>query len=156
MTLWNGYLLHTKGTVLLVCFQCVDTLALVSKHAEGMSLRCIPKGRFFRFVFNALIHWRLCRTMPKACLYVVMWFVPSHIVAGMNHRISSRFTRIPRDSTRRLFVEICGGLWHKNLRKNIFVWLVEFVVLKPRHKLAQIFTNYYLSWLWQWVTQIRN
>ena len=40
MTLWNGYLLHTKGTVLLVCFQCVDTLALVSKHAEGMSLRC--------------------------------------------------------------------------------------------------------------------
>ena len=32
--------LHTKGTVLLVCFQCVDTLVLVLKHAEGMSLRC--------------------------------------------------------------------------------------------------------------------
>ena len=31
---------HTKGAVLLACFQCVDTLALVSKHAEGMSLRC--------------------------------------------------------------------------------------------------------------------
>ena len=28
---------HTKGTVLLVCFQWVDTLA--SKHAKGMSLR---------------------------------------------------------------------------------------------------------------------
>ena len=32
--------MHTKGTVLLVCLRCVDTLALVSKHAEGMSLRC--------------------------------------------------------------------------------------------------------------------
>ncbi len=28
---------HTKGLVLSVCSQCVDTLALVSKHAEGMS-----------------------------------------------------------------------------------------------------------------------
>ena len=28
---------HTKGLVLLVCFQCVDTLVFVSKHAEGMS-----------------------------------------------------------------------------------------------------------------------
>ena len=26
--------------VLLACFQCVDTLAFVLKHAEGMSLRC--------------------------------------------------------------------------------------------------------------------
>ena len=32
--------MQTKGTVLLVCFQCVDTLVLVLKHAEGMSLRC--------------------------------------------------------------------------------------------------------------------
>ena len=31
---------HTKGAVLLACFQCVDTLVLASKHAEGMSLRC--------------------------------------------------------------------------------------------------------------------
>lgn len=31
---------HTKGLVLLACFQCVDTLALVLKHAEGMSLCC--------------------------------------------------------------------------------------------------------------------
>ena len=31
---------HTKGAVLLACFQCVETLALVLKHAEGMSLRC--------------------------------------------------------------------------------------------------------------------
>ncbi len=31
---------YTKGTVLLVCFQCVDTLVFVLKHAEGMSLRC--------------------------------------------------------------------------------------------------------------------
>ena len=32
--------MYTKGTVLLVCFQCVDTLVFESKHAEGMSLRC--------------------------------------------------------------------------------------------------------------------
>ena len=31
---------HTKGAVLLACFQCVDTLVFVLKHAEGMSLRC--------------------------------------------------------------------------------------------------------------------
>ena len=36
---------------------------------------------------------------------------PSPIVAGMNHRILLRLTRIPRDSTRRLFVGICGNLW---------------------------------------------
>ena len=28
---------HTKGTVLLVRFQCVDTLVFASKHAEGES-----------------------------------------------------------------------------------------------------------------------
>ena len=32
--------MYTKGAVLLVCFQCVDTLVLASKPAEGMSLRC--------------------------------------------------------------------------------------------------------------------
>ena len=31
--------MYTKGAVLLVCFQCVDTLLFASKHAEGMSLR---------------------------------------------------------------------------------------------------------------------
>ena len=31
---------QTKGTVLLVCLRCFDTLVFVSKHAEGMSLRC--------------------------------------------------------------------------------------------------------------------
>ena len=36
---------------------------------------------------------------------------PLLIVAGMNHRISSRLTRIQRDSTRRLFVGICVNLW---------------------------------------------
>ena len=33
--------MYTKGTVLSVCIQCVDTLVLASKHAEGMSLRCV-------------------------------------------------------------------------------------------------------------------
>ena len=32
--------MYTKGAVLLVCFQCVDTLLFASKHAEGMSLSC--------------------------------------------------------------------------------------------------------------------
>ena len=31
---------QTKGTVLSVCFRCVDTLVLVLKYAEGMSLCC--------------------------------------------------------------------------------------------------------------------
>ena len=70
--------MYTKGAVLLVCFQCVDTLVFESKHAEGMSLRCDA---------------------------------PSLIVAGMNHRILSRLTQIQRNSTRWLFVGICGGLW---------------------------------------------
>ena len=33
--------MYTKGAVLSVCFQCVDTLVLALKHAEGMSLRCV-------------------------------------------------------------------------------------------------------------------
>ena len=34
--------MYTKGAVLLVCFQCVDTLLFALKHAEGesISLRC--------------------------------------------------------------------------------------------------------------------
>ena len=56
--------IQTKGTVLLVCFQCVDTLVLVLKHAEGMSLRC--------------------DVILRASL----------IVVGMNHRILSRLTQI--------------------------------------------------------------
>ena len=40
---------------------------------------------------------------------------PSPIVAGMNHRILSMLTRIQRNSTRRLFVEICGGLWAEKI-----------------------------------------
>ena len=81
MTLWNGYLLHTKGTVLLVCFQCIDTL-------------------------------ELCRNMPKVCPHVVMRFVPSLIVAGMNHRISSRFTQIQREDYLWEFVLIRGRKKH--------------------------------------------
>ena len=92
--------------VLLACFQCVDTLAFVLKHAEGMSLRCDV-------------------------------ILPSLIVAGMNHRILSRLTRIPLDSTIRWFVEICVNLWLKNLCKKNCV-NSEICGLKP-----QIFTNYF-------------
>ena len=44
---------------------------------------------------------------------------------------------------------VCGNLgWFvggKNLCNKIFVWFVDFVVLKPIHKLAQIFTNYFVG-----------
>ena len=56
--------------------------------------------------------------MPKACPYVVMRFVPSPIVAGMNHRISSRFTRIPREDYLWEFVLISG---RKSPQQNIRV-----------------------------------
>ena len=52
-----------------------------------------------------------------------------------------RLTQIPRDSTRRLFVEICVNSWQKNLRKNIRV-IRGICGFKGSHKLAQIFTNY--------------
>ena len=68
-------MLYTKGSVLLVCLRCVDTLVFVSKHAEGISLCCD---------------------------------VPSLIVAGMNHRISSRFTRIQQEDYLWKFVLIRG------------------------------------------------
>ena len=100
----------------------------------------IPKGRFFLCVSNALIHWSLCRYMPKACPYVVMWFAPSLIVAGMNHRISSRLTQIQRDSTRRLFVGICGDLWFgfktTNLTNHTNIFL-----LNPRDYSCWILLN---------------
>ena len=98
--------------VLLACFQCVDTLVFVLKHAEGMSLRCDV-------------------------------ILPSLIVAGMNHRILLRFTQIQRDSTRRLFVEICVNLWLalkpqintnyfglKGLFLNIFTYLCLYMCQK--------------------------
>ena len=34
----------TKGTVLLVCLRCVDTLVFVSKHAEGESTEKVGRG----------------------------------------------------------------------------------------------------------------
>ena len=70
----------------------------------------IPKGRFFLCVSNALIHWNLCRNMPKACPYVVMWFAPLLIVAGMNHRILSRLTQI---------AQISLSLWVGNLTEAL-------------------------------------
>ncbi len=44
--------------VLLVCFQCVDTLLFASKHAKGMSLRydtifALSDNLFFMFLFQS-------------------------------------------------------------------------------------------------------
>ncbi len=69
-------------------------------------------------------------------------------VGGKSHGCSPLLcflglTRIQRDSTRRLFVEICGGLWVEKISATKYLcdsWNLWF--LKPRHKLAQIFTNY--------------
>ena len=38
-SLLHPLFLQTKGTVLLVCQRCVDTLLFAAKHAKGMSLR---------------------------------------------------------------------------------------------------------------------
>ena len=38
--------MYTKGAVLLVCFQCVDTLLFVSKHAKGESIEKVENGDF--------------------------------------------------------------------------------------------------------------
>ena len=43
---------HTKGTVLLVCSQCDNTLLFAPKHANQKNR---PFGLWF--VSNALIHW---------------------------------------------------------------------------------------------------
>ena len=80
---------------------------------DAMERLLKPKGRFFWYAYDALIHWCLRRNIPKACPYVVMRFVPSLIVAGMNHRISSRLTRIPREDYLWEFVGICVNSWQK-------------------------------------------
>ena len=45
------------------------------------------------------------------------WKISRRLSAGFLQRL----TRIQRNSTRRLFVEICVNSWQKNLRKNIRV-----------------------------------
>ena len=42
---------QTKGTVLLVCLRC----AYQRDGSFGLFTMCIPKGRFFWFVFYAMI-----------------------------------------------------------------------------------------------------
>ena len=97
-------------------------------------------GRFFWCVSNALIHWSLRRNMPKACPYVVMRFAPSLIVGDMNHRILSKLTRIQRNSTRRLFVGICGDLWFGFKTTNFTIHTI-FLQRFFSHKFTQISTN---------------
>ncbi|MDY4910454.1 MAG: hypothetical protein SO115_01040, partial [Sodaliphilus sp.] len=83
---------QTKGTVLLVCFQCVDTLVLVLKHAEGMSLRCD--------VICALAYCGRHESshIVKAHADLALWeFLGSH-----------RFNEIQQDDYLWKFVLICG------------------------------------------------
>ena len=98
---------QTKGTVLLVCFRCDNTLLFAPKHANqknrpfGLLVcsRCDntllfapkhanqknrPFGLWLKnrpfglwFVSDALIHCCLRRNMPKACPYVMTQFAPS-------------------------------------------------------------------------------
>ena len=35
MISWEGVVLQTKGTVLLVCWKCTDILLFASKHAKA-------------------------------------------------------------------------------------------------------------------------
>ena len=63
-----------------------------------------------------------------------------NLTEALRFVVFCRLTRIPRDSTKRLFVGICVNLWQKkSLQKNIRVIRVFFKII---HKLAQIFTNY--------------
>ena len=76
---------------------------IIKSNSIKLDFWSTPKGRFsMRWYIGAF---------AEGMSYVVMWFVPLLIVAGMNHRILSRLTRIQRDSTRRWFVEICVNLW---------------------------------------------
>ena len=83
--------------------------------------------------FNMKVGFTFSVLSPKACPYVVMRFAPSLIVADMNHRILLRLTRIQRDSTRRIFVGICGDLWFgfktTNLHESHEYFFVESVRL---------------------------
>ena len=76
---------------------------IIKSNSIKLDFWSTPKGRFsMRWYIGAF---------AEGMSYVVMRFAPLLIVAGMNHRILSRLTRIPRDSTRRWFVEICVNLW---------------------------------------------
>ena len=127
-----------------------------------------PKGRFFWFVFNALIHWCLCWNMPKACPYVVMWFVPSLMVVGMNHRILSRLTQISlcgsfwahTDSTRFNEKMVCGNLcWFVADLKNhesheyFFCWIRAIILVESCWICVRVFCSLRGSggWFFVWM-----
>ena len=84
--------MQTKGTVLLVCFQCVDTLVLVLKHAEGMSLRCDVICALAYCGRHESLH------IVKAHADLALWeFLGSH-----------RFNEIQQDDYLWEFVVVCG------------------------------------------------
>lgn len=68
--------------VLLVCFQCVDTLLFASKHAKGLSLRydaifALSDYLFFVFLFQSssiypLSHKNLHANIIK-CVWSNLW-----------------------------------------------------------------------------------
>ena len=71
---------HTKGEVLLVCFQCVDTLLFASKHAKGMSLRydailALSDNLISEDWFFAEGEWFLCFCFGAASIFCVVGFV---------------------------------------------------------------------------------
>ena len=107
---------HTKGTVLLVRFQCVDTLELVLKHAEGMSLRCdviCALAYCGRHESSHIVKAHAdCTDLTG---FLCGWEISRMLSAGLLQRL----TQIQRDSTRRLFVGICVNSWLKNLCKKI-------------------------------------
>ena len=91
-------LLMVMGIIIITsCRDDADRRRAYVENNTQDTLVLYTKGTVLLRVSNALIHWCLCRNMPKVCPYVVMRFAPSLIVAGMNHRISSRFTRIQRE-----------------------------------------------------------
>ena len=82
---------HTKGAVLLVCFQCVDTLVFVLKQ----SIRC-----------DVICAIAYCGRHES-----------SHIIKA--HADSTRFNEIQQEDYLWEFGVVCG--WVKSLQQNICV-----------------------------------
>ena len=60
----------TKGTVLLVCLRCVDTLVFVSKHAEGESTEKVGRGAILPFFLLITYGHSQLSTIGGECFFV--------------------------------------------------------------------------------------
>ena len=105
----------------------------------------IPKGRFFWFVFNALIHWCLCWHMPKACPYVKEWLCPrllweTWIIAY--YQSSHRFNEIQREDGLWKFVLICGWFKKPRITRIFFCWIRAIILVESCWICVRVFVRW--------------